>query len=42
VGAVAWFDTDTHPGYDEKWRVDTDPGSLAAYRAMVNAPYLAG
>lgn len=34
VGAVVWFDTDTHPGYDEKWRIDSDPESLAAFRAM--------
>jgi beta-mannanase len=34
VGAVTWFDTDTHPGYAEKWRIDTDAESLAAYRAM--------
>jgi hypothetical protein len=42
VGAVAWFDTDTHPGYEEKWRVDTDAAALAAYKAMVNAPHFAG
>lgn len=38
VGAVTWFDTDTHPGYEEKWRIDTDPASLAAYRAMARDP----
>ncbi|GAB1640971.1 glycosyl hydrolase [Krasilnikovia sp. MM14-A1259] len=37
VGAVTWFDTDTHPGYNEKWRIDTDPQSLAAYRAMATS-----
>jgi hypothetical protein len=29
VGAVAWFDTDTHQGFDEHWRIDTDPLSPA-------------
>lgn len=38
VGAVVWFDTDTHPGYAERWRIDTDPQSLAAYRAMADDP----
>jgi hypothetical protein len=42
VGAVTWFDTDTHPGFGERWRVDTDPGSLAAYRAMARDPRFAG
>ncbi|RZU48394.1 glycosyl hydrolase family 26 [Krasilnikovia cinnamomea] len=42
VGAVVWFDTDTHPGYDEKWRVDTDPQSLAAYREMATGPRFSG
>ena len=39
VGAVTWFDTDTHPGYHEKWRIDTDPESLAAYRRMARHPH---
>jgi len=39
TGGVAWFDTDTHPGYHEKWRVDTDPASLAAYRDMARNPH---
>jgi hypothetical protein len=38
VGAVAWFDTDTHPGYHERWRIDTDDASLAAYRTMARSP----
>ena len=42
VGAVVWFDTDTHPGYDERWRIDTDPQALAAYRAMAGDPRFAG
>ncbi|MCA2212183.1 glycoside hydrolase family 26 protein [Jidongwangia harbinensis] len=42
VGAVAWFDTDTHPGYHERWRVDTDAASLAAYREMARSPRFAG
>ncbi len=42
VGAVVWFDTDTHPGYDEKWRIDTDAESLAAFKAMATAAHFAG
>jgi hypothetical protein len=42
IGAVAWFDTDTHPGSDEVWRIDSDPGSLAAFKAMVHNPRFAG
>ncbi len=42
VGGVVWFDTDTHPGYDEKWRIDTDAASLAAYVAMAKLPRFAG
>ncbi|OJF13913.1 glycoside hydrolase family 26 protein [Couchioplanes caeruleus] len=42
VGGVAWFDTDTHPGYTEKWRVDTDAASLAAYVAMAKSARFSG
>ena len=42
VGGVTWFDTDTHPGYAEKWRIDTDAESLAAYRAMAASPRFSG
>jgi hypothetical protein len=42
VGAVTWFDTDTHPGYAEKWRIDTDTASLAAYRAMAASARFGG
>ena len=42
VGAVTWFDTDTHHGSDERWRVDTDPGALSAYRAMARDPRFGG
>ena len=42
VGGVTWFDTDTHPGFHEKWRVDTDPESLAAYVAMAKSPRFSG
>jgi len=42
VGAVTWFDTDTHPGYAEKWRIDTDPESLAAYKAMAKSARFSG
>lgn len=41
VGAVVWFDTDTHYNYHEKWRVDTDPESLAAFVAMAKDPHFA-
>jgi hypothetical protein len=39
VGAVTWFDTDTHPGYHERWRIDTNANALAAYRAMARDPH---
>ncbi|MFI5493745.1 glycoside hydrolase family 26 protein [Actinoplanes sp. NPDC051859] len=42
VGAVTWFDTDTHPDYAEKWRIDTDAASLAAYRAMAASARFSG
>jgi hypothetical protein len=42
VGGVAWFDTDTHPGYAEKWRIDTDAGALAAYQAMAASVRFSG
>jgi hypothetical protein len=42
VGGVTWFDTDTHPGYAEKWRIDTDPESLAAYKAMAASARFSG
>ncbi|MEV6600935.1 glycosyl hydrolase [Actinoplanes sp. NPDC051346] len=42
VGGVVWFDTDTHPGYAEKWRVDTDAASLAAYVAMAKSARFSG
>src|SRR4029453_533898 len=42
IGGVTWFDTDTHPGDDENWRLDTDPEALAAYRAMARDPRFAG
>ncbi|WIM99172.1 glycosyl hydrolase [Actinoplanes oblitus] len=38
IGAVVWFDTDTHPGYAERWRIDTDSASLAAFKAMGRTP----
>jgi glycosyl hydrolase family 26 len=42
IAAVVWFDTDTHPTYEEKWRIDTDARSIAAYRAMARSPRFAG
>jgi beta-mannanase len=38
IAGVCWFDTDTHRGYPEKWRVDTDAGALAAYRRLARDP----
>lgn len=42
VGAVTWFDTDTHPGYAEKWRIDTDHASLAAFKTMATSARFSG
>ncbi|MEV6487731.1 glycosyl hydrolase [Actinoplanes sp. NPDC051633] len=42
IGGVVWFDTDTHPGYHEKWRIDTDRESLAAFRAMARDAHFLG
>ncbi|GGK91519.1 glycoside hydrolase family 26 protein [Mangrovihabitans endophyticus] len=42
VGGITWFDTDTHYSYPEKWRIDSDEASLAAYRAMADDPRFAG
>ncbi|MET8151484.1 glycoside hydrolase family 26 protein [Actinoplanes sp. NPDC049668] len=42
VGGVVWFDTDTHPGYKEKWRIDTDGESLAAFTAMAKSVRFSG
>jgi hypothetical protein len=42
VGGLAWFDTDTHAEFLEKWRVDTDPEALAAYVAMARSPRFSG
>lgn len=42
VGAAVWFDTDTHPGSAEKWRIDSTAASLRAYRAMADDPLFRG
>ena len=42
VGAVVWFDTDTHPGSEEKWRIDSDERALAAFRSMADDPAFGG
>lgn len=42
IGAVAWFDTDTHPDAPYNWRVDANADSLAAYKAMAASPRFAG
>ncbi|GAA4937465.1 glycoside hydrolase family 26 protein [Actinoplanes utahensis] len=42
IGAVVWFDTDTHPHYPEKWRFDTSKESTAAFTAMARSARLSG
>jgi hypothetical protein len=42
IGAVVWFDTDTHDAYTEHWRFDTRPESAAAFTAMAKSPRFAG
>jgi hypothetical protein len=42
IGAVAWFDTDTHKDAPYNWRVDANADSLAAYRAMARSTRFAG
>jgi hypothetical protein len=42
IAAVVWFDTDTHPNVAEKWRIDSTPDALAAYRAMALSPHFGG
>jgi Glycosyl hydrolase family 26 len=42
IGAVVWFDTDTHPGSAEKWRIDSPATALAAFRAMADDPAFGG
>ena len=42
IGGVVWFDTDTQPGTDENFRVDTSSATLAAYRAMARSARFGG
>jgi Glycosyl hydrolase family 26 len=42
VGAVCWYDTNTSPGTTDDFRIDSSPGSLAAFKAMANDPYFSG
>ena len=42
IGAVTWFDTDTHKDAPTNWRIDTNPDALAAYQAMAGSPRFAG
>ena len=45
VGAVVWFDTNTHKrGTDAftDFRVDRDPTMLAAYRRLATSPHATG
>jgi hypothetical protein len=39
---VVWFDTDVQDGSPHNFRPDTDPETLAAYKAMVNSPRFSG
>jgi hypothetical protein len=42
IGAVAWFDTDTHKNAPYNWRIDANADSLAAYKAMASSARFAG
>jgi hypothetical protein len=42
IGAVTWFDTDTHPNAPYNWRIDANADSLAAFKAMAVSPRFAG
>ncbi|MCW2640003.1 MAG: glycoside hydrolase family protein [Dactylosporangium sp.] len=42
IGAVVWFDTDNDHGNGKNWRIDSTPGSLAAYRRLAGSPRFAG
>jgi hypothetical protein len=42
IGGVVWFDTDTHPSYPERWRLDSQPDASAAYREMANSARFSG
>jgi hypothetical protein len=41
IGAVVWFDTDTHTA-KHNFRPDTDAETLAAYRAMARSKRFSG
>jgi hypothetical protein len=42
VAAVVWYDTDHSPGTPENFRLDSTPGSLAAFRRLAADPYFSG
>jgi hypothetical protein len=42
IGAVAWFDTDTHQDAPYNWRIDANADSLAAFKAMAVSARFAG
>jgi hypothetical protein len=42
IGGVVWFDTDTQPGTDENFRIDSSGATLTAYRAMARSARFAG
>ncbi len=41
VGAMVWFDTDTHPWTTENFRIDSSAEALAAYRTLARDPRFA-
>ncbi len=42
IGAVTWFDTDTHQNAPYNWRIDANPDSLSAFKTMAASPRFAG
>jgi beta-mannanase len=42
IGGVVWFDTDTHDGGKQNFRMDSTAASLAAYRGMVRGARFGG
>lgn len=42
VAALVWFDTDNDKGNTKNWRIDSTPGSLAAYRRLLADPHFQG
>jgi len=42
IGALCWFDTNTHEGSDEDFRIDSTGASLSAFRTMARTSRFAG